>query len=118
MLHRQDSNKRFILNLCLHMSCVFLTSCASIKPMVSNTKAIPSLPQYWLTTSMYAGPFYEDADLLLIDYRPLNSIDDAKTPDDRIIYPPTAEYIIPAGTLVQILKISYPNTPEAQKRPL
>lgn len=86
--------------------------------MVSNTKAVPSLPQYWLTTSMYAGPFYEDSDLMLIDYRPLNSIDDAKTPDGRIIYPPSAELIIPAGTLVQILKISYPNAQEAQKRPL
>lgn len=113
MHHRQYITARFILMLLF----LLLNSCATIKPTPADTKAIDSLPQYWLATSFYAAPFYKNSDLTLMDYRPMSTIDDAKTPDGSIIYPPKAERIIEAGTLVQITKISYPNTKEAHLRP-
>jgi len=55
-----------------------------------SNKALLGLPQYWLTTSMYAGSHPEDSMLMLLD---------------AAYFPAT--HIITAGTLVQIIDVKY-----------
>lgn len=116
MSHHQRLTMPFAQCL-LGFALLLAMSCVSLKPMATDTKAIDALPQYWLAASLYAGPFYKNSDLTLMDYRPMSLIDDAKMPDGATIYPPRAERIIEAGTLAQIIKVSYPHTKEALLRP-
>jgi hypothetical protein len=73
-----------------------------------------ALPQYWLSVSMFSGPFYDDDKLNLIDYRPFSSIEYVELLDGKVLYPPKANNVIKAGTLVRIQAISYPS----EKKPL
>lgn len=116
MNHRKRKNSLLLLTIIIIFS-LHLPSCVSITRQEFDTSAISSLPQYWLTTSMYAGPFYKNNEMTLMDHRPSSAILEAFNADGDIIFPPKSSHIIKAGTLVQITKISYPNTKEALKRP-
>lgn len=101
---------------------VLLTSltygCTGLITLQPQTMPSRHLPQYWLTISMFASNFYDDDKLRLLDYRPYFGIDYLKNLDNITIYPPKADKIIPAGTLVQIVDISYPNETTSLKRPI
>ena len=86
--------------------------------MRSEPNASKQLPQYWLTTSMYAGRFYDNDQLKLLDARPFSSISDVETIDGFILTPPKPTNIIPAGTLVKIVDIVYPTELVKLQRPI
>jgi hypothetical protein len=67
---------------------------------------------------MFAGSFYGNPDLMLLDYRPFDAIDDATTPAGSIIYPPETKEIVPAGTLIQIKSVIFPTASIRKNRPL
>jgi hypothetical protein len=94
-----------------------LASCTTTAPL-PHAKDEKALPQYWLTTSLYFGPFYDDDKLKLIDFRPFFALDDAKTLDGLTVAAKNVEGTIPAGSLVTILDIAYPDSQTKQKRPL
>lgn len=104
--------------LCIVTSLVTLASCTTLKGEQQPSSKFESLPQYWLTISLYAGRFFDDDKLALLDYRPFFAIDDAKTGDGHIFYPPKETRVIPAGTLVKIIDISYPDEKTTVKRPI
>lgn len=94
-----------------------MSSCATVNTPPSSTEA-KNQRQYWLSTSMYAGQFYDDDKQYLVDFRPFSSIDDAQTFDGYILYPPAPKTTIPAGTLVKIDTISYPDDQTRKRRPI
>lgn len=111
------------LGLCVCVSAVLAwlivaPACSSLQFGPTEPTKEDELAQYWLTISLYAGPFYDDLGLTLIDYRPFSVIDDVKTPDGHIIRPPKEVKIIPAGTLIKLVKISYPDEKNIFKRPI
>jgi hypothetical protein len=98
----------------LFINGIFL-SCVTLEKKTVQANSAKSV-QYWLTTSMYSGRFYDNPELNLIDYRPFDAINEVETVDGYILYPPKPERMIPAGTLVNIVKISYPD--KKLKRPI
>jgi hypothetical protein len=104
--------------------CVFLcpialaTSCVALLETKEKSINNTVFPQYWLTTSMYAGPFYDNNTLTLMDHRPFFAIDDVQTSDGFIVYPPNPDRTIPAGSLVKIISVSYPDKKVIDKRPI
>lgn len=102
----------FWLFLLLKLSSSCVTNRAAV-----NTD-IKEAPAYWLTTSMYAGPFYDDDKQSLLDYRPFAAIDDAETADGYKITPPRHTEVIEAGTLVRVTRVSYPDFKTKLNRPL
>jgi hypothetical protein len=106
----------FLLVSCISM--FLLLGCVTIKSEQNEPNKTEKLPQYWLTISLYSGPFFDDDKLALLDYRPFSAIDDAVTNDGHIFYPPKSSKIIPAGTLIKIVNISYPDDKTMQKRPI
>lgn len=86
------------------------------EPELDFTK-LNKLPQYWLTTTLNAGNFYEDDRYELIDYRPFWVIDDVRGTDGRTIFPKKSERFIPLGTLVQVVDILYPSQKPFTQRP-
>jgi hypothetical protein len=107
-------------NRLLHLIAVLLLlgSGCKVSLLVEEPKDFNSLPQYWLTTSLFVGAFYDDDKLNMVDYRPFYAIDDAQTLDGFTLLPKKAEGTIPAGTLVQILSTSFPDKEPLLKRPL
>lgn len=104
-----------------HLLWLFLvgqlvSSCVPNRAAINN--GAQKAPAYWLTTSMYAGPFYDDDKQSLMDYRPFFAIDDAETADGYKITPPPHKELIEAGTLLRILRISYPDFKTKLNRPL
>lgn len=96
---------------------VLLSSCVSFKAG-HDSKTQAALEEFWLSTSMYGGNFYDDPSITLLDYRSFSAIDDALMPDGFSFYPPPPNHIVPAGTLVEITKIAYPTALEKFQRPL
>lgn len=83
MMQKKFQNNRVMVV----MACIVLNACATFKTPQHSTRAVEGLPQYWLTTSMYA----------------------AKKPTGPIILAPSfmpSTHIIKAGTLVQITGLS------------
>lgn len=97
---------------------IVMPACSSLQLGPADSTKEDELAQYWLTISLYAGPFYDDHSLTLIDYRPFSVIDDVQTADGHIIRPPKEVKIIPAGTLIKLIKISYPDEKNIFKRPI
>jgi hypothetical protein len=95
-----------------------INACTIIDKALDAPRDLKNLPQYWLTTSMYVGLFYDDDKTRLLDYRPFSAIEDAKTYDGFTIYPPNSDETIPAGTLLKILDISFPKDQAFFKRPI
>lgn len=71
----------------------------------------------WLTTSFYAGPFYDDSQFRLTDPKAFLSIKGVSI-NGQEMKAPKEDSIIPAGTLVEILDIIYPDFISQIKRPL
>jgi hypothetical protein len=67
---------------------------------------------------MYAGDFYDDSGMRLLDPRPFSAINDAETLDGLTLFPPKPNQIIPAGTLVDIYALRAPSTLEKFRRPI
>lgn len=111
MIHKQQFPLALVLLTTLITSCVLVET----KEEPSSDRA---LPQYWLTVSMFTGPFYDDDKQNLIDYRSFSSIDYVEMLDGKVLYPPRANKTIPAGTLVKIQAVTYPNEETKRKRPL
>lgn len=93
------------------------SSCQTLRAPKDTSEA-KELPQYWLSTSLYAGRFYDDDKRYLVDFRPFSTIDDVQTVDGYILYPPPPERTITAGTLVKIDHISYPDDKTRMRRPI
>lgn len=98
-------------------SLVLLSGCMGLKAPAEH-KDPKTFPQYWLTTSLFVGPFYDDDKLGMVDYRPFSAIDDAETLDGYTLFPKNSTATIPAGTIVQIVDISYPDAHAKLKRPI
>lgn len=96
---------------------LFISGCVSITPAPDDKETKP-LPQYWLTTSLYVGPFYDDDKVKLVDYRPFSALDDVQTLDGITVSPKSTEATIPAGSLVTIMSIDYPDEKTRMKRPI
>lgn len=96
---------------------LLLAGCSTLSPFEKSTSQKP-LPQYWLKSSLFAGRFYDDNQVVLIDCRPFSAIGDMLGLENSKLYPPDPNHIIPAGTLVEITAITYPTTKEKLKRPL
>lgn len=96
---------------------IFLNGCVALSPLPEN-KDTKDLPQYWLTTSLFVGSFYDDDKLNMVDYRPFSAIDDAETLDGFTLSPKNETTTIPAGTLVQIVDIGYPDNRSRLRRPI
>lgn len=96
----------------------FTTSCVGLN--LAPNKAPPPHEElsYWLTTSMYAGSFYDNKKVALFDHRPFSAIKDVTTPDGKDISPPKESKVVPAGTLVRVMRIDYPDTATKFRRPL
>jgi hypothetical protein len=114
MIHKKARVMRYVLTW-LGLNSL-MSACIALSE--AKTTDNSSFPPYWLTTSMYAGPFYDNDKLNLIDYRIFSAIDDAQTIDGYIVYPPKETQTIPAGSLVKILQISYPDDKSVAKRPI
>ena len=79
-----------IQQICLLV--IFLSSCAFNHNQKLSNKALLGLPQYWLTTSMYAGVYEQNQEVTLLDAAFFKST-----------------HIVPVGTLVQIIEIKQNN---------
>jgi hypothetical protein len=66
---------------------LLIYSCVSINLEKDSTKALEGLPQYWLTSSLYAHEYPDDKKLILLDFEAESAS------------------IIPAGTLVQLIAL-------------
>jgi hypothetical protein len=87
------------LHILITYACVLLlSSCLHTKLEKQSTKALEGLPQYWLTSSLYAGPCPYDKHLILLDSAPFDS-----------------SHIIPAGTLMQIVSVVNNQEDQAQQ---
>jgi len=93
-------------------------ACKTIPDIKPQTSLNEKLPQYWLTTSMHAGRFYDNDQVNLMDCRPFSAIRDVETVDGFVLYPPQATHTIPAGTLVTILDVSHPDDRSKITRPI
>lgn len=100
------------------MATILLLSCQSTKEVKFARQDFLNLPTYWLTTTMFAGRFYDNDRANLLDYRPFSAIDDVETLDGFILYPPKPDRIIPAGSLVKIIEVSFPDEQKKLARPL
>lgn len=96
---------------------ILFNGCVSITSPPED-KDPKTLPQYWLTTSLYVGQFYDDDKLKLVDFRPFAALDDAQTLDGETILPKIVDGTIPAGSLVTIVSVSFPDDQTKLKRPL
>jgi hypothetical protein len=117
MIHWQARFNNFYCWALLVLIAISL-GCTTLSKRDIEPNRLKEFPQYWLTTSVYAGQFYDNARLALVDYRPFSAIDDAQTIDGYTIFPPGATHTIPVGTLVKIVDISYPNDQTKFNRPL
>ena len=111
------SNKKRSYHLSFFLSILAMSSCTTIGPR-PDSKVMDNHPQYWLTTSMYAGQFYDDDKLMLLDFRPFDAIDYARTIDGYTIYPKPANRIIQAGTKIKLVGIDVPDEQTRWLRPL
>jgi hypothetical protein len=84
---------------------LLLISSCKLYEVKNSSKSPDALVQYWLSTSLYGGDFYDDS-YYLIDFKPFFTINFSNTPKEK--------FLIPAGTLVSIARISRPG----QERPL
>ena len=73
---------------------------------------------YYLKQSVYFGPFYDDAKRFLLDPHQFKDLRLMTAPDGDLIIPPPAKGIIPAGTLVKVLDISFASSAQIVSRPL
>ncbi|HXW60943.1 MAG TPA: hypothetical protein VEK06_05360, partial [Myxococcota bacterium] len=105
-----------LLMLLLHS--LITGACKSVSEPRPSSSGSDKVAQYWLTTSMFAGRFYDNDQLKLMDHRPFSAISDVETVDGFILHPPRPSAIVPAGTLVQIIDISYPGDMDNLKRPI
>ena len=64
--------------------------------------------QRWLAVSLHAGPLYGDGSKLLVSPHPFRELELLQDVDGRVIEPPPAERVIPAGTPVRISRVELP----------
>jgi len=73
---------------------------------------------YYLKQSVYFGPFYDDAQRFLIDPKEFKDLRLMTAPDGDLIVPPPPKGIVPAGTKVKVLDISFASSAQIFRRPL
>jgi len=64
--------------------------------------------QRWLAVSLNAGPLYGDASKQLASPKPFREVELLEDVDGRVIEPPPAEHVVPAGTPVRISSVELP----------
>jgi hypothetical protein len=64
--------------------------------------------QRWLAVSLHVGPFFGDGTKLLASPQPFRELELLQDVDGRVIAPPPAERVIPAGTPVRITTVELP----------
>lgn len=64
--------------------------------------------QRWLAVSLHAGPFFGDTSKVLVAPQPFRELELLQDLDGRVIQPPEAERVIPAGTPVRITRVEMP----------
>lgn len=87
-------------------------SCQLSLRVKDSSKSQERLTQYWLQTSLFAGQFYGDDELTLVDFRPFFAL------KAEGLSPPLIKRIIPVGTLVKIVRVSHPQkSPRSEHGP-
>jgi hypothetical protein len=61
--------------------------------------------QRWLAVSLHVGPFYGDVSKLLASPHPFRELELLQDMDGRVIEPPPAQRVIPAGTPVRVSQV-------------
>jgi hypothetical protein len=107
--------RRLSTIICL-IPFIWWVGCATSKTFRGQDNNLNIISQYWLTVSLYAGNFFDDRNFFLLDHRPFYAIDDVRTKDGYTYFPAKETLLIPAGTLVKIVRVEYPDEKIMLKR--